>query len=164
MKQEVYQPMREKGVRMAFQQMMVPFTEEVVIRMVQQRFSSMEQEIRTLIHLLQLIQKQAPGSLLNCHPQDQTDRHAAKFCVIGVKGVIECLDVVAELYRLCAAMDTDVEVVLRPRMDDMQKHADTLSKYKNASQWGLKPRIYNLLLAQPELGGRRQDIDMFASY
>ena len=85
-------------------------------------------------------------------------------CVIGMKGVNECLDVVSEVYRLCAAMDTDVEVVLRPRMDDWQKHADALSKYKVASQWGLKPRIYNLLLAQPELGGHRPDIDMFASY
>ena len=36
----------------------------------------------------------------------------------------ECLDAVAEVYRLCADTDTatDVEVVWRPRTEDWQKH------------------------------------------
>jgi len=117
--------------------MRVPFTEQEIIRMVQQRFSSTEREVRTLSHLLRWLQDQAPGIILNCRLQYQTDSQAARFCVIGVKGANECLEAVAEVYRLCALTDTEIDVVWRPRTENWQKYADALSKYEDASQWCL---------------------------
>ena len=50
----------------------------------------------------------------------------------------------------------------RPRTEDLQRRADALSKYEDNSQWGLNPRVYEQILAQPELAGRRPACDLFA--
>lgn len=52
-----------------------------------------------------------PDHLRNCHLQYKTDSQAK--VVVGMKGANECLDAVADVYRLCAVMDTDVEVIWR---------------------------------------------------
>lgn len=66
---------------------------------------------------------------------------------------------VADEYRMCAVTDTDIEVEWRPRAEEIQRHADALSKYEDASQY---QAIYDKLLAQPEFEGRRPDVDVFA--
>lgn len=48
----------------------------------------------------------------------------------GIIGANECLEAVAEVYRLNAVTNTDIEVVWPPRTEDWQRHADALSKYE----------------------------------
>lgn len=79
--------------------------------MVQQRFSSMDREIRTIIQVLHWVQAEAPVLMQNCRLQYQTDSQAAKFCVVGIKGAHECLSAEAEVDPLCA--DIDIEVAWR---------------------------------------------------
>lgn len=112
------------------QEVQVPLTEQENLRLVQQRFSSTERQVCSLSHPLRWRHDQAPGLLLNCRLQYQTDR--ANFCIVGMKGANKCLETVAEVYCLCVV--TDIHSVWRPCTDDWQRHADTLSKYEDNLQ------------------------------
>lgn len=144
------------------QEMRVPFTEQEILCLVQQRFSSTGEQVGRLSHVLRWLHDQASVLLLNCCLQYQTDSQAAKCRVAGMKGASEWLEAVAEIYRLCAVMDTGMKVVWQLRTEDWQRHTDALSKHEDNSYWRLNHRFRDLLLAQPELGGRRHNFDLFA--
>ena len=142
--------------------MCAPFSPDEVDRMVRGIFSSTVRELGTLHHAIKWLQQQAPDLLQGKLLQYQTDSQAAAFCVMGMKGAGECLTLVAEIYRQCAAWDVEVEVAWYPRTVFNQRQADALSKFEDASQWLLNPRVYQDLLQRPELGGRRPALDCFA--
>lgn len=117
-------------------------------------------DVRTISHLLRWLRDEVPDLLQNCRLQYQTDSQAASFCIIGMKGANGCLEAVAEVHRLGAISDSDIEGVSRPRTDEWQQHAGALSTYEDRSHWSLHPWVYILLLDQPELEGRRPVLDV----
>jgi len=71
---------------------------------------------------------------------------------------------VAELYFLCAELDTEVAVVWFSRDTPWQQEADALSKYTDRSQWLLNhwQTVYDSLWDKPYLCARMPDVDVFA--
>ncbi|GLC46806.1 hypothetical protein PLESTM_001928300 [Pleodorina starrii] len=144
------------------QVMRIPFSPEERARMLGNRFSSTEREIRTVSHTVGWLQQLALALVQHRRLQYFTDSQASGFCILGMKGANECLLAVADVYRRCAESDTEIEVVWRPRTDVQQRYADALSKYTDPTQWLLRAEVYDWLLCRPELQGRSPAFDLFA--
>lgn len=63
--------------------------------------------------------------------QYQKDCQVASFCILSMKGANKRLKAVADVYCPCAVTDTDIEIVWRPRTEDMHIHVEVLSKYED---------------------------------
>ena len=150
------------GGEVGKEEVIVPFTPMEQARMKAGTYSSTERELRAIMLSVQWLAQCHPRLVQNRRVQYQTDSMAAQLCVLGLKGRGHCLQQVADIYRQCAATDTEITVVWYPRTELQQQHADELSKQRDPSQWSLNARVLAQVLRLSSLQGRTPQLDCFA--
>ena len=82
---------------------------------------------------------------------------------MGTKGNESTFPVVKQLRMLCAEWDVELDVVWKPKENARQKVADFWSKVVDNSEWVLHQQVYDMLIVNPVLQGRKPVLDVFAS-
>ena len=79
------------------------------------------------------------------------------------QGNVNTFPSVRDVRLLCAELDTEREVIWRPREHELQGQADDWTKVTDNSDWRLHGDLVNLVLAHRELRGKTLGIDIFAA-
>ena len=122
--------------------MVVPYTEEQMRAMEENKWSSTARELSVLPALLNTMEQQRPGLLRGKRLQYGTDSQAGMQAVMGMKGNANTFPIVREVRLLAASLGTELEVVWRRRDHEEQQLADDYSKLQDDTDWSLHPEVY----------------------
>ncbi|GAX86439.1 hypothetical protein CEUSTIGMA_g13849.t1 [Chlamydomonas eustigma] len=140
----------------------IPFTSLELVQVGDNEWSSTARELQVLVKVIQTLSEQSPSLLAGKKLLYCTDSQPGMQALMGMKGNARTYPIVKEARLLCWRMDTELEVIWRPREDAEQQEADRLSKVVDERDWVLNQEVYNNLLLHPSIQGRKPTMDAFA--
>ena len=141
----------------------VSFSAEELQLMEDNEFSSTLREILCMLKTTQVILQQDASLIEHKRLLYETDSQTGFYSVMGMKGNPSTFPVVKEFRLLCASRDVELEVVWRPTENERQRIADFWSKVEDNSEWVLNQQVYEQLIGNEILQGRKPVLDVFAS-
>jgi hypothetical protein len=141
----------------------VPFTTEEREAVASNLWSSTARELSVLGKVLYTLGEQLPGLLVGKRIQYYTDSQPGMQGIMGMKGNEHTFPIVRRVRLLCDDMDTQLEVLWRPRNDAEQQQADDFTKVVDNTDWSLQEEVYEGVVNHGCLEGRKPSLDVFAS-
>lgn len=118
-----------------------PFTGAERSRMVAGTFSSTLREMLNLREMLICMAKHRPDLLQHKHVLYQSDNQGMVSDINKQGGTGEILQAVLQIHELACSLDCEIAAEWHPREDELQQHADYLSKLVDSTEYRLNDEV-----------------------